>query len=357
MNSFAPLTWRTFVASIFFAIAFVVDTLTARQWSSVFGGLAIAASVLVVLPIARRLAAPLAAYTAIWTLFVAGRGRADEVDWREDTVGVVPRLETSALGGDSSSAWTQQIVHGLPRAELFESAAIVVYLSFFVVPHIVAAVLLLRNRTQLWRFAAALALLFAVGLLGFALLPTNPPWLAEGQPGGGVDRIVPSKLAEIGIETGASDPLGSPERHSFESNSVASWPSIHLGVTALLVPFAATWTRRGIAIAYTLAMAIALVFLGEHYALDVVAGGIAAAFAWRVTTSVVAAATTRTTRTAATDSIGARPSALLLVDPGKVRDDLDVVGLREHVKPRHAIDAVPGDDESLQVAGERRRVA
>ena len=282
---------------MFFAIAFLVDTLTARQWSSIWGGLAIAASVLIAFPATRRIAAPLAAYTALWALFVAGRAAADGVGWRSDTVDVVVGIETAALGGVSSSASAQRMVHGLPRAELFQSAAIVVYLSFFIVPHVVAAVLLLRNRTQLWRFAAALALLFAVGLLGFALLPTSPPWLAEGHPVGGVLRIVPSKLAEFGIETGRNGGMGDRERHSFESNSVASWPSIHLGVTALLVPLATSATRRGIAIAYTLAMAIALVSLGEHYAVDVVAGGIAAAFAWRVTTSVVAAATTRTTRT------------------------------------------------------------
>lgn len=47
-----------------------------------------------------------------------------------------------------------------------------VHLSYFVVPFAVAAVLLWRDPARFRRYAAATALLFAVGAAGATLLPT-----------------------------------------------------------------------------------------------------------------------------------------------------------------------------------------
>lgn len=79
------------------------------------------------------------------------------------------------------------------------------------------------------------------------------------------------------------------QHHSFEPNPVATIPSIHLGVTALLAPLAASRKWRAIAAVYTAAMAFSLVYLGEHYVLDAVAGALAAGIAWVVARRLLSA--------------------------------------------------------------------
>ncbi len=59
-------------------------------------------------------------------------------------------------------------------------------------------------------------------------------------------------------------------------------PSIHLAVTVLLVFVAldVAWVWRAVTPAYALLMALALVYLGEHYILDIAAGALAAWLGW-----------------------------------------------------------------------------
>lgn len=77
---------------------------------------------------------------------------------------------------------------------------------------------------------------------------------------------------------------GSPDSsYAFEPNAVASWPSVHVGMTVVLALLATGAGRRwGIAGAvYALLMGASLVYLGEHYLIDVAGGGVIAMLAWR----------------------------------------------------------------------------
>ena len=67
-------------------------------------------------------------------------------------------------------------------------------------------------------------------------------------------------------------------------NSVAAMPSIHLGVTFAMFLWARLHARsyQWWLLAYTVIMGLALVYLGEHYVSDLLAGGICALLAFRV---------------------------------------------------------------------------
>ena len=65
-------------------------------------------------------------------------------------------------------------------------------------------------------------------------------------------------------------------------NAVAAMPSLHMAgavLVALVVWRAVPWARP-LAIAYPMAMALTLVYTGEHYVADVAAGAALAAGAW-----------------------------------------------------------------------------
>jgi len=268
---------RLLVAAGAFALAFVADLATGNRWTPVWGSLAIVASLLALVPRLRIPAALVGAHAGCWVGFNLLRAVADDAGLGLGPAEAVPRLEARVFGGDLPSASLQRAFYDPGVTRWYDAALILVYLSFFVVPHAVAAALLVRDRSRFGRYLGATAVLVALGLVGFFLLPTNPLWLtgaATGADGGPVDRIVPAVLGGGGADAG----------YSFEPNPVASMPSVHVAVTALLVFLAWRSGRlwRALAAVYAGLMAFALVYLGEHYVLDVVAGLVVAAVGWRM---------------------------------------------------------------------------
>ena len=113
-------------------------------------------------------------------------------------------------------------------------------------------------------------MLFAAFLV-FLLLPTAPPWYAS-QAGllPGVHDLV----------NGALPSAVSPYYRWLNPNAVAAWPSLHSAYPALgaLALWGISRRTAFITVPWCLAMWFSVIFLGEHYAIDVL-GGIAFAVA------------------------------------------------------------------------------
>jgi hypothetical protein len=223
---------------------------------------------------------PVGAYIGVWAAFNLLRALGDNVPWRDRWLDVVPRLEAWLFGGKLPTIRLQERFYNPTHFDWFDWSLTLVYLSFFVVPHLVAIVLIVRDRPRFWRYAVASGLLFLIGVICFAILPTDPPWRAAVADAGGQSlRVVNAVLATAHL---GSDPGATSAKHSFDPNSFATMPSIHLGVTALLALLAPRGIWKALGIAYMLAMALALVYLGEHYLVDEFAGGIAALIGLRL---------------------------------------------------------------------------
>ncbi len=97
-------------------------------------------------------------------------------------------------------------------------------------------------------------------------------------------RVAEVVLVRVGLPLNAGDAAGAAQGIAFEPNPIASMPSIHLAVTVLLacVAWGAGRGWRVAAVTYAHLMALALVYLGEHYVLDVAAGALVAWFGWGV---------------------------------------------------------------------------
>lgn len=153
-------------------------------------------------------------------------------------------------------------------------AAVAMHWSFFVVPHAAAvAIFLVRRRA----FAAYVSLSVGtmwLGLLLFFLLPTAPPWLAAQY--GEFDGVV-RVMDFVGGRVDAST-YETFHASLAEPNSVAAMPSIHLAVTFGLFLWCRWHARRWAlpALAYTVVMGASLVYLAEHYVVDLVAGALVA---------------------------------------------------------------------------------
>jgi membrane-associated phospholipid phosphatase len=202
--------------------------------------------------------------------------------------GIVPGLEARAhvqfpIDADRSlfhgvlpTAWLQShLWHGSPR--WYDCASTFLYDLHFVAPLVVAFTFWLWRPEWYWRFVGAYLLLCYAGFLTYLLYPMAPPWWAAD-----LGRLshVQQLLTEIRYQ-GIENPIVFATRY-FQPNPVAAMPSLHAGFPVLV--WLALWRafpRWGwVAVAYPLGMAFAVVYLGDHYVVDVLAGWLYAAVAF-----------------------------------------------------------------------------
>ena len=160
-------------------------------------------------------------------------------------------------------------------AAWWEAIASIVYGSHFVVTPLVLAVLWLRDRARWVRYARLVVALSVAGLITYVLYPAAPPWLAARD---GVIEPV-DRLSGVGWEV-----LGLPRAGALladsqgQVNQVAAVPSLHTAFAVLtclvLLPVARRRWQRVLLIAYPLAMALVLVWSGEHYVIDTLLGAL-----------------------------------------------------------------------------------
>jgi membrane-associated phospholipid phosphatase len=146
------------------------------------------------------------------------------------------------------------------------------YWSWEIEPHAVIGWIRWRHPE---RFAAAtgrLAAVFDSTLIGYWSVPTAPPWWASEQ-GGRMNAEVRRVMDEVARWVkGKSDPQGGD--HETGANPFAAMPSDHFATAAmtaiLLTEIDPTLGRLGWS--YALLLGFTLVYLGEHYVGDLLAG-------------------------------------------------------------------------------------
>lgn len=144
------------------------------------------------------------------------------------------------------------------------------YTTHFLVGLTMAMVLWLVNRTEWLMWMRRYVGINIAALVVYFLYPMAPPWMASelGYLDGTVERITHRGWSDLGLGrfhlvlTGVGNP-------------VAAMPSLHAGVAFLVAFYAIVRLRsawRWLLIAYPLVMSFALVYYGEHYVIDVIAG-------------------------------------------------------------------------------------
>jgi membrane-associated phospholipid phosphatase len=186
-------------------------------------------------------------------------------------------VSADTLAGVLPSTWLQEHLYTPGSNGLLVLTTSGVYVSYFVVVHVVALYLWARRRELFGLYAGTMLLTFYSGLLCSFVLPTAPPWLAA-QHG---DTSAVHRVFQEMVNGLQSDAYAAGST-AVGQNDVAAMPSLHMAITVAIALFAWKLDRRlGIAGAiYAFAMGFSLVFLGEHYVTDVVAGAVFAAGAW-----------------------------------------------------------------------------
>jgi hypothetical protein len=185
---------------------------------------------------------------------------------------VVPQIDfdKALFAGHLPTVWLQEHLWHAGDPRFYDYAVWAVYMTHFFAVWVTAAFLWRRARPRFRRYAATAVLLSLAAFATYWAYPAQPPWLAgESILMPSVDRVVPTVWGDLGVPTAQSI----YENGDFV-NPVAAMPSLHAAFPLMLLLFfwsSGRWVRLGLG-AYTLAMAFTLVYGGEHFVADIVAG-------------------------------------------------------------------------------------
>jgi hypothetical protein len=156
----------------------------------------------------------------------------------------------------------------------FESVLVWCHWMWFFVPHASVAYVLLRDPDRFPGAAARMYGVFDVGAVFYWAIPTAPPWWAAAE--GRLEDRQTVRVRRMMIEYGEQfwgdrwdalyDVLG--------GNPLAAMPSLHFATSLMGARLLSEVGPLAGAVGwgYAAMLGLALVYLGEHYAIDLVAG-------------------------------------------------------------------------------------
>jgi membrane-associated phospholipid phosphatase len=187
--------------------------------------------------------------------------------------------------GELPNIRLQRVFSARGRVTALDRALSVVHWAWFMEPHAALLFVEMRHPDRFPRAARQLAATYDLGCALYYAVPTAPPWWSaeQGHIAQPVERVAAEvaeaeapEIRRIMVDAGeelwrrAWDPL----YEAFNSNPWAAMPSLHFATSLMAaiqlaeigpVPGALGWAYAG-------TLAFALVYLGEHYVTDLLAG-------------------------------------------------------------------------------------
>ncbi len=163
---------------------------------------------------------------------------------------------------------------GEPEWRTLDRVLVWAHWMWFTVPHGALAYVLVRRPEQFPRAAVMTYVVFDVGAMAYWAAPTAPPWYAALVTGR-IHHGVPD-VRRMMVEYGEHfwrDGWG-PLYSVFGGNPLAAMPSLHFATSLMAATLLAeTGPLAGaLGFAYTGMLGFSLVYLGEHYVVDLLAG-------------------------------------------------------------------------------------
>jgi membrane-associated phospholipid phosphatase len=185
-------------------------------------------------------------------------------------VGYPIKVDRVLGGGELPNVRLQRALAGLGRGNVVDRFLSWVHWSWFFEPHSALTYILARDQEQFARSARQMSAVYDLGCIVYAAVPTAPPWWASEE--GHTDAKIRRIMVEVGEEEwGRAWPV---LYDTLGGNPWAAMPSLHFA-TSLMAALLLAEVDRGagaVGIAYAGALGFALVYLGEHYVVDLLAG-------------------------------------------------------------------------------------
>lgn len=200
-------------------------------------------------------------------------------------------LDRFLFFGQVPTLWLQAHFYDPHHVHWYDVGSAVLYMMHFVFPMGVAFVLWYVRRPVFLEFMVAFLVLALAGFATFVLFPAAPPWIAANwwhyMPH--VYRVLHAGIATLGGKQSFSALYQWMWNHS-GWDVYGAVPSEHAAFPFLCFLYARqTWKRAGwLLLPYWAAVCVAVVYMGEHYVTDVLAGTAYALLAYVVVHAVLA---------------------------------------------------------------------
>lgn len=173
-------------------------------------------------------------------------------------------------GGRLPNARLQRALSRLPRGGVVDRTLTWVHWLWFLEPYLALTLILLRDNERFPRAARQMAAVFDLGCAVYFAVPTAPPWWSAEE--GVTDEEVRRVMVEVGEETWGS---AWPAMYgALGGNPWAAMPSLHFA-TSLAAALSLSEAGRlegALGWGYAGTLGFGLVYLGEHYVTDLIAG-------------------------------------------------------------------------------------
>jgi len=217
----------------------------------------------------RRYAAMLASY--MWLFKVSWELPCDDRERlrRRLMIDYPIRFDSWIGGGVPPGVRLQRALRQPGRVSALDKAVAVAYASWFS-PHVLLGYLLARHDEYVPRAGARLAASYHLTTPFYWVVPTAPPWWASeegGRMNGELDRVLREVVYDV-LKRPA------PEHDATPGNPWGSMPSDHIASAAITAMGLSEINRAYGALGwgYVGAASFAVVYLGEHYVIDVLVG-------------------------------------------------------------------------------------
>ena len=175
-------------------------------------------------------------------------------------------LERAVFGETLPTLTLQHAFYNPNAVGLQDLIGMFFYFMHFPLPILVGFVFWLNDRDHYHRFIGALLLMAFLAFVTYLFWPSAPPWYQVN----GVVKIIDHTVHVLWDEHYYVSSI----YNSFNPNKFAAFPSLHAAFPALAAVYA--WKRyRMLAIgliAWTAAVLLSIVYLGEHYVVDALDG-------------------------------------------------------------------------------------
>jgi hypothetical protein len=180
------------------------------------------------------------------------------------------KVDSAIGGGRLPGKRLQDLLAGRRHTAALDRVLTVTHWLWFFEPYAVLFWILLRHPERFPRAARQMAAVFDAGAFGYWAVPTAPPWWASEQ------GYTKEPMRRIMLEVGEPlwGRLWGPLYKALGGNPWAAMPSLHFATS---VQGAVSLTEAGkkegaVGWAYALTLGFGLVYLGEHYVTDLLAG-------------------------------------------------------------------------------------
>jgi membrane-associated phospholipid phosphatase len=212
----------------------------------------------------------------MWAYIAAYKSPHDDAELQASRVRIdYPITIDKALGlGELPTLRLQRTFACKGRWRTLDQVLVWTHWMWFLTPHSALAYLLWRHPERFARAAVMMYAVFDLGACVYWVAPTAPPWYAGTVAGR--EEAGGQEMRRMMVEYGEffwRDGWG-PLYSVFGGNPLAAMPSLHFATSlmaALLL--AETGPIAGaVGWGYAITLGLALVYLGEHYAIDLIAG-------------------------------------------------------------------------------------